>query len=477
MLKAIMKREFEDNILNLRFSVGLILCMLVTISCVMILCNDYQQEMKDYTLRIAMQDDFLNNYAHTNRLGGMIIPQKPPEQFRPLVIGVPKDADVGSFDDNPLSVLFPPIDLLFIVTIIMSLLAILFSYDSVAGEKEKGTLKLMISNSLSRAHIIVGKWSGGTASLLIPFVFSLGIGALYIVFHPRIQWDGAAWMVFILLILASVIFISIFYLLGLLVSSFSRSSSASILTSLFIWVLFILVIPNLSPYISAQLYSIPSVNRIEKEVNRLRGIERDNLGNSLVAEINSKYEAQYGQMFVEYLNMDAEARRSRVAIDSQFKEMMDAYRSENNQAWSEANRIQGEKANRLRENLRTKAAIQTKIAKFLACISPYSNYIYLATDLTGTGLRSLDYFGRLTSEYYSVNQPYLTRKVREATEKDPTFNSNSFIDLSDRPRFEYREEAIESKVTAVLPYFGVLMFFTALFFVVAFIGFLRYDVR
>lgn len=107
MLKSLITREILDHMLSLRFIVGLILCSVVTVTCVVILTHDYRQELKDYNQRIAMQDDFLNNYAHTNRLGGMMLAQKPPETFRPLIIGVQKDADLGSFDDNPLPVLFP----------------------------------------------------------------------------------------------------------------------------------------------------------------------------------------------------------------------------------------------------------------------------------------------------------------------------------------------------------------------------------
>lgn len=88
MLKAIIYREIFGNILNLRFTVGLILCVIITIACVIILTHDYQQEMTDYNLRINRQDEFLSNYAHRNRLGGMITQHKPPERFRPLVIGI-----------------------------------------------------------------------------------------------------------------------------------------------------------------------------------------------------------------------------------------------------------------------------------------------------------------------------------------------------------------------------------------------------
>ncbi len=477
MLKTVIYKEFSDNILNMRFSIGLILCLIITISCVIILSNDFQEEMKDYNLRVSLQDDFINNYAHTNRLGGMTVPQKPPELFRPLVVGLPRDTDVGSFDDNPLSVLFPPLDLLFIVTIIMSLMAILFSYDAVAGERESGTLKLMISNSLPRPKLILGKWLGGTASLLLPFIISMAAAALYISLHPRIHWGAATWIEFLILLIASIVLISLFYLLGLAVSTFSRAASTSILSSLFIWVLFILVFPNLSPYISAQLYRIPSVNRIEKEASRVIGIDRDNLGRSLVAELNGRYEAEFGEMFLAYLEMGQEARRQRAAADTEFSEMVARYRRENGEMWDEANRIQGEKADKLYDELFSRAAVQTRIARLLASFSPYANYLYFATDLTGTGLRSITYFQNSTDEFYRASQPYLERKVREAAQKNPTFNSNSFIDLSDRPRFEFREESTVDKLNAVLPNFGVLLLFTALFFGMAFIGFLKYDVR
>jgi len=477
MLGTIISKEFLNNLFNLRFMVGLILCVILTISCVVILTHDYEQEMEDYYLRVTMQDDFLSQYAHTNRISGMIRTQKPPEQFRPLIIGIPRDANLGSFDDNPLPVLFPPLDLLFIVTVIMSLMAIMFSYDAVSGERESGTLKLMVSNSLSRAKILFGKCIGGTTSLLIPFIFSLLVGAVYIAIHPAIQWDGSNWASFGLLLFSSVIFISIFYLLGLLVSTFSRFSSTSILTSLFLWVLLILVVPNISPYISAQLYRIPSVNKIERELNRLTSIERDDLGRSLSREVTKKFEKQYGEFFSKFQTMTQDEVRQRVAVDAEFRAMYEAYRNEYNKAWNEANRIQNEKARKIRNDLNIKTDKQNKIAKNLACLSPYANFVYIATDLSGTGLRSLDYFNRVSGEYRTLYYDYQGEKVREAVKNDPTFNSSSFLDVSDRPRFNFREEPLKNRIEAVLLYWGILFFFNIVFFALAFVGFLRYDVR
>ena len=356
-------------------------------------------------------------------------------------------------------------------------MAIMFSYDAVSGERESGTLKLMVSNSLSRAKILFGKCIGGTTSLLIPFIFSLLVGGIYVTIHPAIHWDGSNWASFGLLLLASVIFISIFYLLGLLVSTFSRFSSASILTSLFLWVLLILVVPNISPYISAQLYRIPSVNKIEREIIRLQSIERDNLGRSLSREVNKKFEKQYGEFFTKSQAMTQDEVRRRVAVDAEFSAMYEAHRKEFGNAWNEANRIQNEKARKISSDLILKADKQNKIAKNLACLSPYANFVYIATDLSGTGLRSLDYFNRVSQEYQALFYDYQRKKTQEAVKNDPTFDSNSFLDVSDRPRFNFREEPLKNRIEAVLFYWGILFFFNIVFFALAFVGFLRYDVR
>ncbi len=62
----------------------------------------------------------------------------------------------------------------------------------------------------------------------------------------------------------------------------------------------VLTIPNLSPYISAQFIKIPSVNKIEKEVRRLRGVERDKLGRKMSAELGARYKEEYGTLYADY---------------------------------------------------------------------------------------------------------------------------------------------------------------------------------
>lgn len=79
--------------------IGLVLCIIVTVACIMILAHDYRREMKDYNARMNLQDEILDNYAHASsfRLRQMVRPQKPPERFRPLIIGIPGNEDLGFF--------------------------------------------------------------------------------------------------------------------------------------------------------------------------------------------------------------------------------------------------------------------------------------------------------------------------------------------------------------------------------------------
>jgi ABC-type transport system involved in multi-copper enzyme maturation permease subunit len=190
LLKAVVAREFLNNLLNLRFMIGLVLCLVVTIACIIILSHDYRQELADYDHRVNMQEEFLSEPIMEGLIGRVLPGQKPPERFRPLIIGIPTKESQDSFHDNPLPILFPRLDFLFIVTIVMSLLALLFSYDAATGEREKGTLRQMVSNSVSRTTILLGKFLGGTTSLLIPFILALLAGVLCINLNPNIQWDG-----------------------------------------------------------------------------------------------------------------------------------------------------------------------------------------------------------------------------------------------------------------------------------------------
>ncbi len=93
-------------------------------------------------------------------------------------------------------------------------------------------------------------------------------------------------------------------------------------------------------------------------------------------------------------------------------------------------------------------------------------------------MRSLDYLEQIKDEYENQLRPYVDKKIQDAKEKNPAFGEESFLDVSDRPRFVLKEEKVlKDKLNEVLPYWGVLVLFNVVFFAAAFAGFMIYDVR
>ncbi|MBN2245659.1 MAG: ABC transporter permease subunit [Candidatus Aminicenantes bacterium] len=475
MIVPIIKKEILNNVFSLRFLVTFILLLIVIPVMFFILGDDYVRRVDDYSQRQNELENYLRHYAHFNRIGSILYPAQPPIPMHALVRGLSAEVNIEEFHNDPLPVMFPLIDLTLIITVFLGLAALLFSYDSVAGEKEDGTLKLILSNRISRSKVILGKVSGGVLTLLIPLIASLLLGMLFILAHPRISWSGEDWGALVLIVFGGVLYISLFYCLGLFISSRHHTSSASIITAIFVWVLFVLVIPNLSPYAASLVIKTPSNIKIAREVDRLSDTERDQLGNRL-AEQRSQAVVKKYPFLAEQLT--EEERDRRIAEDLDYKQAYTEMREEIQQAWNEANRIQSKKVEDIRRDLELKENAQTSLSRSLSMISPLSNLVYLVTDLSSTGMKNQEYFGRLYAAWSFSFGEYRERKIDEMHRQNPAVDAwNTPVDMSDRPAFIYREEPLADRLKATLVYFMLLAGFILVFFTAAFLSFIRYDVR
>ena len=483
MFSILVKKELFTNIKNLRFEAGIILCVVLTVISMVILTGQYKDELVDFDRRLYYQDSFLEQYGHLNRALSFMEPQKQPEKFRPLTVGITwepektKYSEATNFIKDPLPVMFPVTDTVFIVAVLMSLFAILFSYDSVTRERESGTLKLMVTYPVSRVAVLSAKWVSGIITLSIPFILSLLSGMLYIMLHPSIQWGGAEIMTTALFLLGAMTYISSFYLLGMLVSTFTRHSGVSILLGFFVWIVLVLVVPNLSPYVAAQLYKIPSAVEVNRETGHILDTERDELAFSMIKEVDKSFLNEYGDKFMNYTKLSQREKRRLNRSDNELVVMHAAYQKAIDEVRIKATRIQKEKADKILADFERKTDTQTLLAKNIACISPYANFIYVATDLAGTGLRGLNHFKKTSDVYMETAIEYVISAYEKAKQANPSFDSNSFYNMDDRPRYEYVEEAMITRLAGVLPYWMILVFFNILFFVGAYVKFLKYDVR
>jgi len=476
MLGTLVRKEILNSVFSFRFVVTFALLVAVVPITIFILTNDYVKKVDEYSFRQNGIENYLKNYAHFNRIGNIIAPSQPPISFYSLVRGISSDVNMNKFDDDPLPVVFPLLDLVFIVGILLSLAALIFSYDAVCGEKEDGTLKLMMSNRLARSEILLGKITGGTLTLLIPFTLSLVLGLFVILLNSRVAWTGTNWATLALVFLGTVIYVFLFLVLGVFISARHHSSSASIMTSLFVWVLLILVVPNLSPYLASLISPAPSQIKMEREVSRLSDVERDDLGRKLQTERLAELVKKYPVLAERFSEAEAKAR---VEKDPAFREAYQARTREVDAAWSEANRIQSEKARALREDVDRKVEAQTRLSASLSMISPLADFTYLATDLTSTGTMNLVHFRRLSDDIWGpAYRQYVRGRIAALQKQNPAVDWwNTPVDVSDMPRFQYKEEALAARVKGTLWPFAIMMIMNLIVFSAAYLSFIRYDVR
>ena len=78
-------------------------------------------------------------------------------RFAPIRAGDEVRLQRSVYTDDPILAVFRMVDFCFIVQVVLSLLAILFTYDAVNGERERGTLALALANPVSRPNFVIGK--------------------------------------------------------------------------------------------------------------------------------------------------------------------------------------------------------------------------------------------------------------------------------------------------------------------------------
>ena len=473
MLRVLVRKELLDNLQNLRFITLCVVSIVLIFSSIVVLTGLHNEDVRDYHNRLNTQDAFIDQYGHSNRISWMSSLFREPSRYRPLVLGIDRDAAQENFVNNPVPALLSKLDLVAIVSIIMSLVAIVLSHNAIAGEREDGLLKLMLSNPVSRSTIVLGKFIGGVITLAIPFSLGVLLGLAYISIDAEVQLQGTDFGVFGLLLVLSYIYMTAFYGLGLLFSARSRTSSAAVLKSLFAWVVLVLVLPNVSPFLAAQMYSIPSRAKIDRELNKIESDDRDEIFRKRVQQL---FQTTFSDLtFIR--SMTKPDLQKKLTDDAAFRERFALYQKANDDLVREVNREQRRIADAIRESFDNQSHRQEVFATVLASLSPLSNFVFAATDAADVGLDSDAEWESQASAYRRVFGDYVELRYREEKQKNPAFTSNDYLDLRARPRFQFQQMPLSARIERILVPAGILMVFNLLFFAGAFVSFLRYDVR
>jgi ABC-type transport system involved in multi-copper enzyme maturation permease subunit len=276
----IAQKEFSLNLFSARFNISLLLCLMLIPITIVISLGQYGKRVGTYQVDKENAENELKQARVYTAVKPLLV--FPPQPLSILCQGIsnqmghsvrikvdekPLLAEGSSNgSDNPLLMSFFYFDFVHILAILISLLALVFSYDLFSGERENGTLKLVFSNAVSRSTVVAGKISGVFITLVPILILCYLISIIIILMSPQVSFSATDWLGVIILFLASIFFMALFIGIGILVSVKSKSSFNGIVVSFFVWLWFLFLWPNISVYASQSFIKIQMLDQLQQSL-------------------------------------------------------------------------------------------------------------------------------------------------------------------------------------------------------------------
>jgi ABC-type transport system involved in multi-copper enzyme maturation permease subunit len=470
MLKDIIKKEIREALTGPKFVFTFLLCTALILLSVFTGITAYRTDLKEYSAAVVLnkknRERASTDYAFAS-LGVKI--DRPPQVLSSIVSGVSEAAGrvakvdytydpsltESKYESNPIFSVFGNLDLAFIVKIVLSLLAILYTYDLIVGEKERGTLKLMLANDLPRDRLLMGKVVGGYISLLLSLIIPLILGLLVLLIYPDIFLSAEDWTRVLFIFLVFFLYLSAFFALGLFVSAKSTRSSTSLLALLIIWAALVMVFPKVSVLLAAQIHPIPPVQEItaKKDAFLLQiqeeGTRRNREWGKQHSPKTADEEKNYQELFEKWIAESAQWMSSQIdnfnlALDRDYE-------------------------------LRKRS--QDALAMNLSRLSPASALTFSTMSFARTGLDEYYRFLASVRIYKADLAKWINAESIKKFKYDRSWWDRPLASRTDVPQHKFEPESLNKSLGRALPDMGLMLILTVIFFACAYVSFRTYDVR
>jgi ABC-type transport system involved in multi-copper enzyme maturation permease subunit len=355
--------------------------------------------------------------------------------------------------DNPYFSSFTSIDWTSIILIVFSFLSISLCYNAFCGERVEGTLKLILSNNVSRWKVFIVKYLGILSALTIPLLIGILLHLLVISIGGKIELDLNDYLLILFFLVLSVLFTSFNVLLFLFISVATSRPVVSLSISLITWLLLQVVIPQVLWTSSKMIVKIPTFSQVSSEDQKQSESIRKSPG--YYNGWNSNWQGKAPNEFV----------LKRAAL-------LNALDVSHNQIWGEYTQ---------------KLFRQTNFAMDLCKISPYSIYGFIGAIISDNGFSGLKNFYTQSENYRGSLYKFLIEKDKA----DPksyhlvindlwsfkSFISNSSLRFEEIPLFEYKRPSSVKALTELKWDISIIILWSMVLFSGGLIVFIRSDVR
>ena len=463
MLWTIVRKELLSNLVSFRFVLIFLLCCTLILVSAYTMRDKYNDRVAEYSAAVKMHRQELTETEGQQAINQLVLSgyklDKPPTPLSVIVEGMEgaagKFATVSVFStpsldggagSDPVFAYFGTLDVMYVVRVVLSLVAILLTYDTISGEREEGTLKLALSNSVPRHAILLSKFIGSYVTLLLPFLVPVLIALLILTTSGSIDFSGEDWSRLGLILLASLLYIGVFLMLGLLVSGRTNRSTTALMMLLFVWVVIVLAVPKVSMVVAGKLREVPSAQVVQAE--------KDAAMTQVLAEGQEEIQEFVRERGQE---MSSEERGAEIA---RLQEEM----------FTDLSKEQGE----IQEKYDREKTAQFLLAANISRISPASVYTYAAIDLARTGFDRQERFLAAARSYQVGFVQYFNEVLQNMRGKK---TAETKIDVDGLPTLEFRESSLSESWREVSMDVLILFLLMACFFMIAYIGFVRSDIR
>ena len=497
---TLIRRELLDNLMTFRFAAAVFIMLLLVVATTAVLIRDYERRLASYDTALKRhRQEMLDRTTYS---AARLTIDRPPNPLSIFNIGldkrlgntlgvsyffVPTLWDAGKHGaDNPFLNLFASIDLVFIFQGILSLLALVFAYDTLAGERERGTLRLVLTHPIRHGHILCAKYISGMICLLIPLLMCILLVLIMLTTSASVFLSADDFLRIGGVVFTSFVYLSLFYLIGMLISAATRRTSTALMLAMFVWGFLVLVYPNMiltaiktEPHPDTTLSAYNRIKQIWEEFDRDR---LQYLSNDPVP--GEKYDfglrgegypfrglRDYPSSLLYYHLTGFNYKALKAESEPLVPHVQDYFRFFGTQVTNTAERIWLVRKPALDAFYTRPAKIEQMLLKF----SPVGLYDAATEAWTGTDLNALQDFFTVVQRYHqAVIDYYLDNKIFES--RLWFVGAEGDIDWNLMPQFSFKRSAIGINAKRALPDLSLLLMINLVLFSIIFLIFVRSEV-
>ena len=491
MLRTLISQELLSLMMSARFLAAVVITLLLVVANTIVLIDEHENRVASYSQQEKVHREKAVAAETYSRLELFV--ERPPNPLSLFSAGLDKrlgttveiyHGDVPLISSisarnlgNPYLNLFSQIDLVSIFQVVLSLLALLFAYDAIAGDWESGTLRLVISHPVRRGSILFGKYIAAMICLLLPVLMSLLMVLILCSLASSIQFSTTDLLRIGGIVWTTIVYLSLFYLIGLLISTTTRRTATSLMLCMFLWVGLVLVYPNWSRFTINPVGDMRAERQSASQQIEQIWEEADREEQRFLA--NSPLEGDPPRFNIGYSGSSSSSGRrygfNMMKVNEASEPSVPHF--QNYQAFIGTTHIRlAEKAALIREQRLARTDIrQATWDKRLMKFSPASLYTFATSAWTGTDLKGMLDFSRATQRYRQMLIDYFHDKDAFAS-RQWFASDQGAVDWWDLPQFRFERADVWENAQRALADVSLLFLMNLILFIVTFLIFIKVEV-